>query len=214
MLIVEDHPSVARGLELLLPRHGFRVIGTARSAAEGLEMLRARKPDVALIDIGLGADSGTALADRALAEGSTTEIVLHTGSVSKVLIDEAVSSGARGIVLKTSPIEHLANALRAAAAGRDYVDVSIAGLLGRPAGRTQPVTSKREAEILALLARGMTTDQVAVELFLSPETIHTHVRNACRKLGARGRLHAVMLALGNGEIEIPGDPGEGAPVAH
>jgi DNA-binding NarL/FixJ family response regulator len=194
---------VRQGLELLLPRHGFRMIGTAGSAEEGGRMIRARRPAVALVDIDLGDGSGTDLAKAIHDEGRDTAIVLYTGSVDNAVIDAAVASHACGLVLKSSPIEHLADAIRAAAAGRDYVDRLITRLPGRAESRSETLISKREAQVLGLLSQGSTTEQVAGELFLSPETVQTHVRNATRKLGAHGRLHAVMLALVRGDIELP-----------
>ena len=203
VLIVEDHPPVRQGLELLLPSQGFRVVGAAGSAREGGRMIRARRPAVALVDIDLGDGSGTDLAKALGDEGITTAVVLYTGSVDNALIDAAAASGVRGLVLKSSPIEHLADAIRAAAAGRDYVDRLIAQLPGRHAGHDVALISKREAQVLGLLSQGSTTEQVAQDLFLSPETVQTHVRNATRKLGAHGRLHAVILALVRGDIELP-----------
>jgi DNA-binding NarL/FixJ family response regulator len=179
------------------------MIGSAGGAEEGTRMIRARRPHVALVDIELGDGSGTALATTLRDEGIPTAIVLYTGSLDNATIDAAVASGARGLVLKSSPIEHLADAIRAAAAGRDYVDAEIAQLPGRSERPSGALISKREAQILGLLSQGGTTEQVAQKLFLSPETVHTHVRNATRKLGARGRLHAVILALIRGEIELP-----------
>lgn len=208
VLVVEDHPPVRQGLELLLPRQGFRIIGSAGSARDGGRMIRARRPAVALVDIELGDGSGTELSQAIRDEGIATAIVLYTGSVDSAVIDAAVASGARGLVLKSSPIEHLANAIRAAAAGQDYVDRLIAQLPGRgPSGQQgAALVSKREAQVLGMLSQGSTTEQVAQELVLSPETVQTHVRNATRKLGARGRLHAVMLALVRGDIELPPRP--------
>ncbi|HVE93640.1 MAG TPA: helix-turn-helix transcriptional regulator [Acidimicrobiales bacterium] len=79
----------------------------------------------------------------------------------------------------------------------------IAKLPGRSEGHTAAIISKREAQVLGMLSQGSTTEQVAGELVLSPETVQTHVRNATRKLGAHGRLHAVILALVRGDIELP-----------
>ena len=204
ILIVDDHPPVRQGLELLLPRQGFRIVGSAGSAREGGRMIRARRPAVALVDIDLGDGSGTDLAVAIRNEGIATAVVLCTGSIDNAVIDAAVDSGARGIVLKSSPIEHLADAIRAAAAGREYVDRLIAQLPGRSGGQGAAIISKREAQVLGMLSQGSTTEQVAHELVLSPETVQTHVRNATRKLGAHGRLHAVILALMRGDIELPG----------
>jgi DNA-binding NarL/FixJ family response regulator len=203
VLIVEDHPPVRQGLEMLLPRQGFRVVGSAGSAREGGRMIRARRPVVALVDIDLGDGSGTDLAMAIGDEGITTAVVLYTGSVDNAVIDAAVASGVRGLVLKSSPIEHLADAIRAAAAGQDYVDRLIAQLPGRAESPDPARISKREAQVLGMLSQGSTTEQIAQDLVLSSETVQTHVRNATRKLGAHGRLHAVILALMRGDIELP-----------
>jgi DNA-binding NarL/FixJ family response regulator len=205
VVVVEDHPPVRQGLELLLPRQGFALIGAASSCEEGARMILARKPDVALVDIHLGDGSGTDLAKAIAGAAAGTAIVLYTGSINRSVIDEAVNSGARALVLKMSPVEHLADAIRAAAAGRNYVDASVASMVDRSRAKGVRRISRREAQILGLLAGGRTTEQVAGQLFLSPETVKTHVRNAIRNLGARGRLHAVILALTNGEIDLPGD---------
>ncbi|MEA2221283.1 MAG: hypothetical protein QOJ35_3909 [Solirubrobacteraceae bacterium] len=203
IVVVEDHPAVREGLELLLPRQGFRMVGSAGSAAEGGRMIRARRPDVAVVDVRLGDGSGSELAKALRDEGSPTAIVLYTGSIDSSVIDGAVASGASALVLKSSPIEHLADAIRAGAAGHHYVDRLVASMPGRASGRGSSRISAREAQVLGMLSQGKTTEQVADELFLSPETVQTHVRNATRKLGARGRLHAVILALVHGEIALP-----------
>jgi DNA-binding NarL/FixJ family response regulator len=205
VVVVEDHPPVRQGLELLLPRQGFALFGSASSCKEGERMIVARKPDVALVDIQLGDGSGTDLAKAVAAAAPNTAIVLYTASINRAVIDEAVNSGARALVLKMSPVEHLADAIRAAAAGRNYVDASVASMAVRSRATGVRKISRREAEILGLLAGGLTTEQVAGRLYLSPETVKTHVRNAIRNLGARGRLHAVILALTNGEIDLPDD---------
>lgn len=203
IIVVDGHPPLREGLELLLPRYGFRVIGLASSAAEGARMIRARKPDVALVDIQVDDWSGTELAKAVRDEALATAIVLYTASITSAVIDAAASSGVRALALKTSPVAHIADAITAAAAGRNYVDPSVTRMSGRPRSHAGRRISKREAQVLGLLARGFTTEQLAAELFISPGTVQTHVRNATRKLEAHGRLHAVILALIEGEIDLP-----------
>jgi DNA-binding NarL/FixJ family response regulator len=203
IVIVDDHPEALAHQQQLQALAYGRMIGSAGSAQEGARMIRARRPDVALVDINLGDGSGTDLAQALQADAIDTAIVLCTGSLEHAVIDAAVASGARGLVLKSSPIEHLADALRAAAAGQTYVDRLITQLPGRAERHGVALISRREAEVLGMLSQGSTTERVAQDLFLSPETVQTHVRNATRKLGARGRLHAVILALVRGEIELP-----------
>jgi DNA-binding NarL/FixJ family response regulator len=202
VVVIEDHPSMRAGLELLLAKRGFRVIGSAASAAEGGAMITARRPDVAVIDIDLGDGSGTVLAQTVAAADPSVGVVLYTGNVDPSVLEDAVDSGAKGVVLKTSPLDDLARAIRAVAAGGTFLDQAISASLRQGAVQAPSRLSRREAEILALLAHGQTSAQVAADLFLSDATVQTHVRNVCQKLGARGRLHAVIIALGTGELDL------------
>jgi DNA-binding NarL/FixJ family response regulator len=202
VVVVEDHPSMRSGLELLLAKHGFRVIGSAGSVAAGGAMIAARRPDVAVVDIELGDGSGIALARTIAAGDPPIPVVLYTGHMNQTVLEEAVDSGASGVVLKTSPVEDLARALRAAAAGGTFIDPAVSASLRSVAAGAPRRLSRRETEVLGLLVRGQTSGQVAGELFLSEKTVETHVRNACRKLGAHGRLHAVVIALESGELAL------------
>jgi len=173
VVVVEDHPPMRRGLEFLLPRQGFRVTGSAGSAEAGARVIRARRPDVALVDIDLGDGSGTDPASALIAESPGAAIVLYSGSVDLALLDDAATSGAHGLVLKTSPLERIGDALRAAAAGRTYVDIALLGRLRATGART---ISLREAQIVGMLALGLPTRQVAGELLLSVDTVQTPAR--------------------------------------
>lgn len=204
MIVVDDHPSLRRGLELLLPRLGFRVTGTAGTAEEGLTMIASRRPNVAVLDIGLGEASGTTLANEVSAGSGRTSTVIYTGCTDPEVLARAVASGALGVVQKTSPLEDLGTAITAAAKGHTFLDPRVAELLAGAGDGRARVISEREAEVLGLMATGMTADDVGAELCLSPDTVKTHVRNAVRKLGARGRLHAVILALQCGDLEVVG----------
>jgi DNA-binding NarL/FixJ family response regulator len=204
VVVVDDHPSLRRGLELLLPKAGLRVTGTAGTAEEGSVMIASRRPDVAVLDIALGDSSGTALANELSTLSQRTATVLYTGCSDPEVLAQAVASGALGVVQKTSPVEDLATAIRAAADGRTFLDPRIAELLAGAVDHATRLISVREAEVLGLIATGMTADDVAAKLCLSQETVQTHVRNAVRKLGARGRLHAVILALQRGDLEVTG----------
>ena len=208
VVLVDDHPSVRRGLEMILPRLGLRVIGTASTAEEGERMARARKPDVAVVDIDLAGASGTDVAREMLDEDPDIKIVLYTGHAEPDVLADAVHSGVAGVVLKGAPLEDLVAAIRSAAAGGHFLDPQVSRMLADRAEGGRGCISSREAEILTMFAEGLTTDDIAERLFLSPMTVATHARNAVRKLGARGRLHAVILALQAGEIDLPGPPAD------
>jgi DNA-binding NarL/FixJ family response regulator len=137
------------------------------------------------------------LVEDLLREDPAVPIVLYTGFTgSDALLHEAVRAGARGFVLKASPAPRLTDALRAVAAGGTYVDPELAGQLTVD-GEMQRLgaLSSREREVLELLADGLNGQMIAERLFLSPETVRTHVRNATTKLGARTRVQAVAMVV-------------------
>ena len=197
VIVVDDHLAMRRGIELLLREAGFRVAGVAGTLDEARSILSRRRFDVALLDVQLGQESSVGLVEDLLREDPTAPIVLYTGYTgSDSTLREAVRAGARGFVLKTSPAPRLTDALRAVAGGGSYVDPELAGQLAED-GEMQllSVLSARELEVLELLADGLNGQMIAEQLFLSPETVRTHVRNATSKLGARTRVQAVAMVV-------------------
>jgi DNA-binding NarL/FixJ family response regulator len=197
VIVVDDHLAVRRGIELLLRDAGFRIAGLAASLDEARAVLGRRRFDVALIDVQLGRQSSLGLVEELLREDPAAPIVLYTGyGGADSSLHEAVRAGARGFVLKSSPPQRLIDALRAVAAGGTYVDPELATELS-DGGEIQRLgsLSVREIEILELLAEGLNGQMIAERLFLSPETVRTHVRNATTKLGARTRVQAVALVV-------------------
>jgi DNA-binding NarL/FixJ family response regulator len=203
LIVVEDHEAMRHGLELLLGRQGCVLVGSAGRAEEAWDLIRERRPDVAVIDVNLPDESGVELARRLLAEDPELGVLLYTGAEDRKTVNEAVDSGARGFAVKAGPPGELIGAIRTIARGGTYIDPRLKTLLtARPAAERTNILSAREREVLDLLAKGMTGDDAAVQLFLSPLTVRTHVRNAMRKLEAHTRVHAITLALQQGEIEL------------
>ena len=205
LVLIEDHQALREGLELLLGRAGIEVAGTAGTTAEGRALIERHEPDVALIDIALGGEeSGIDLTAKLIDANPDRRIVLYTGSNEIELLISGLDSGARGYALKEGTQAELVNALQTVAEGGTYVDPRLhPALLSRRATSTQKGLSKREREIMDLLAQGLTGEQVAARLFLSPETIKTHIRNAMNKLEANTRVHAIAIALREGFISSP-----------
>jgi DNA-binding NarL/FixJ family response regulator len=195
VIVIDDHLGMRKGLELLLRREGLRVAGVAGGLEEARALLARRRHDVALIDIHLGADNTLGLVEERLRSDPGAAIVLYTGYADGLA--DAARIGARGFVLKSSPAPRLIEALRVVAGGGHFVDPDLAGALGEGSGAARlSVLSPRESEILDLLADGLNGHAIAEHLFLSPETVRTHVRNATTKLGARTRVQAVALVVG------------------
>ena len=203
LIVVEDHQAMRQGLELLLGRQGCVVVGSAGRADDAWTLIRERRPDVAVVDVNLPDESGGSLARRLLDEDPELGVLLYTGAEDRKTVSEALDCGARGFAVKAGPPTELIDAIRIIARGGTYLDPRLKSLLGaRPDTRSAHILSQREREVLDLLAKGLTGEDAAEQLFLSPLTVRTHVRNAMRKLQARTRVHAITLALQQGEIQL------------
>jgi len=201
LVLIEDHDALREGLRLLLDREGWEVVGASGTAAEGRELVERLDPDVALVDIALGDDSGIELTAALVDAEPERRIVLYTGSTDVDQLISGLDSGARGYALKEGTPKELIGALDTVADGGTYVDPRLRpALLSAKATQTQSVLSKREREIMDLLAQGLTGEQVAERLVLSAETVKTHIRNAMSKLEAHTRVHAIAIALREGFI--------------
>jgi DNA-binding NarL/FixJ family response regulator len=209
LVLIEDHQALREGLEMLLGRAGLDVVGTAGTAREGSALIRRLEPDVALVDIRLGEESGIDLTRELLDADPGRRIVLYTGSSDVELLISGLDSGARGYALKDGTPGELTSALATVADGGTYVDPRLRpALLSRRTTQRMPSLSKREREIMDLLAQGLTGEDVADKLVLSSETVKTHIRNAMAKLEAHTRVHAVAIALREGYISPPAEQDE------
>jgi DNA-binding NarL/FixJ family response regulator len=203
LLVVEDHPALRQGLELLLGRQGCVVVGSAGRAADAWNLIRERRPDVSVIDVNLPDESGVALARRLLADDPELGVLLYTGAEDRETLSQALDCGARGFAVKAAPPNELIDAIRTIARGGAYIDPRLKPMVhARSNCEKEHALSPREREILDLLSKGLTGEDAAARLFLSPETVRTHVRNAMQKLEANTRTHAIALALQQGEIEL------------
>ncbi len=207
LVLIEDHLALRKGLGLLLAHRGCEVLGTAGTSAEARDLVSLVLPEVAVVDVHLGEESGIALTREIVVAHPACRVVLYTGADDERLLREGLAAGATGYALKNGEIDELLDAIRCAGDGVRYVDPRLRHLLGHSAPVPQAPLSKREREIMDLLAHGLTGEQVAVRLVLSAETVKTHIRNAMGKLEATTRVHAVALAMRDGQISPPGFAG-------
>jgi DNA-binding NarL/FixJ family response regulator len=203
LVLVEQHEALRDGLAVLLERRGFSVLGCATTAADGEEVIAEQHPDVAVVGVDLPDERGTELVRRLNGSTNGTKFVIYTGLRDPDLLGAAFRSGARGLVAKPAGLSVLVDALREVWRGGRYFDPRFAN--GREGEEEEEVPAKalseREAEVLAMLARGLTGEEIAQRLVLSPETVRTHIRNAMAKLDARTRTEAVVKALEREEIQ-------------
>jgi DNA-binding NarL/FixJ family response regulator len=170
VVVIEDHLTIRKGIELLLRAEGMRIAGVASRVDEARSLMARRRYDVALMDVRLGDESSVTLAEELLRVDPAMSIVFYTGYTGLDSgLDEAVRVGARGFVLKASPPARLVQALRAVAAGGTYVDPDLAPLLVDDEQLSRlPLLSPREYQVLELLADGLTGQAISEQLFLSP----------------------------------------------
>lgn len=195
-LVADDHPAMLRAVVEILRLRGLQVIAEASDGEEALAKIEQRKPDVALVDIRMPRLSGVEVARRAARVSPSTAVLLYSGYGDKALLMEALDAGARGFVLKEAPLVDLHRAVETVAAGGTYVDPVLAGSLATAEVASKlPSLTQRERDVLRLLADGNTNEEIGKALFISPETVRTHVRKAMDKLEADTRTEAVAKAL-------------------
>jgi DNA-binding NarL/FixJ family response regulator len=179
-----------------LVQGGIEVIARARDGEEALERIEQRKPQVALVDVRMPKLGGIELTRRAQRSTPETSILLYTGYGDRALLTEALDVGVRGFVLKEAPMDDLLRAVESVAAGGTYVDPVLAGTLAASSiGNKLPELTQRERDVLRLLADGLANEEIGKRLFISAETVRTHVRKAMDKLDADTRTQAVARAL-------------------
>jgi two-component system, NarL family, response regulator LiaR len=194
-VIADDHPAVLEAVAEFLTQGGIEVLGRARDGEEAFEKIEQQKPRVALVDVRMPKLGGIEVARRTSRLVPETAIVLYTGYGDRAQLTEALDAGVRGFVLKEAPLQDLTRAVDMVAGGAVYVDPVLAGVLASAESERIPQLTKREREVLRLLADGLTNEEIGKRLFLSPETVRTHVQKAMRRLEADTRTQAVALAL-------------------
>jgi DNA-binding NarL/FixJ family response regulator len=198
-LIADDHPAILDSIAGYLREEGINVVGRTRTGRETLRVLERRGAQVALIDLRLPDLSGIEVAREAARIAPDTAILIYTGYAEDSLVREALDVGVRGIILKEAPLADLPRAIALVAGGGSYLDPLLGGALAT-ADPLRPQLTVREREVLRLLADGHTNEEIGAYLFLSPETVRTHVHKAVRRLGVRNRTEAVAKGLREGLI--------------
>jgi DNA-binding NarL/FixJ family response regulator len=195
-VVADDHPAVLEAVAEFLVQGGIEVIARARDGEEALERIEQRKPQVALVDVRMPKLGGIELTRRAQRSAPETSILLYTGYGDRALLTEALDAGVRGFVLKEAPMDDLLRALQSVASGGTYVDPVLAGTLAASSiGNKLPELTHRERDVLRLLADGLANEEIGKRLYISAETVRTHVRKAMDKLDADTRTQAVARAL-------------------
>jgi DNA-binding NarL/FixJ family response regulator len=208
VLIVDDHQLFAEVIRTTLLGLGMAVLPVATSAEDGLAAALRERPDLVLMDVGLGEHSGLTYGRKILDELPRTKVVALTANLDRRDVRESQRLGFKGYLVKDTSIKQFAAQIEAVLGGRVVLPGpgERVGPGSDPSFRDRAVLvhrlTPRERDILALLAKGAGSADIARELGLSPNTIRTHVQNILTKLQVHSRLEAATFAVRHGLIQL------------
>jgi DNA-binding NarL/FixJ family response regulator len=205
IVIVDDHPIVRRGLtELINHEPGMTVCGESDTAAGGLELIRASHPDVAIVDLSLGLDSGLDLLKTLNASRPDVRVLILSMHDETLYAERTLAAGASGYIMKHEAMQNLIGAIRSVASGKIYVSARmseriVARITGRGAAREGPAPlarlTDREREVFGLIGQGLETRAIARQLSLSVKTVETYHARIKDKLGLKSAHELIRAAV-------------------
>lgn len=211
LVIVDDDPLVRMGLRAILAsQDGWEVVGEAGDGEQAVAVVRELMPDVVLMDVRMPGTDGLSATRELTAAGSPAKVLILTTFEVDEYVFEAMRAGAAGFVLKRIPPAELIEAVRVVAAGESLLfPASTRAVIERFAAPVEAPDlgdlTEREADVLRELARGRSNQEIAAELFVSLQTVKSHVASILTKLGVRDRTQAVIVAYESGFVQ-PGEP--------
>ena len=208
IILAEDHSLVRAGLKALLERAGdIQVVGEASNGQETIDRLQELKPDVLVMDIMMPRLNGIQAAEHIRDLKIQVHILIISMYTDKGLVHQALQSGVKGYVLKTSVSEELLLAIRTVARGETYLSSEISSIVvantRRPRENKNPldILSPREKEIMQLIAEEHTSAEIAKILFISEKTVEKHRANLMEKLNVHNLVGLVRLAVKYGLVD-------------
>jgi DNA-binding NarL/FixJ family response regulator len=194
-LLADDHPALVAAVSSYLSENGFEVVGPAPDGRRAVLLATEAQPELALVDYRMPRLMGVELIAALREAAPATRVVVYTAEADEQLARDVLAAGAVALVLKEAPLADLVRALESALAGGSYLDPALA----KDTARNRQLTA-RELDVLGLLAEGLQHEEIGRQLGISSETVRTHLRKACDRLGAATRTQAVATALRLGLI--------------
>ena len=210
LMLVDDHRMLREGLRRSLEEEGFYVVGEAADGEAAVRLVPAAKPDVILMDVSMPDMDGIEATKRILQNSPDQRVVMLTMHADKDVIDQAIMAGAVGYLTKDCSIDEVIDAVRMAANGETALSPALAKTMlsevrkidEKAAREEDRLVTKREEEVLQLIADGCSTPEVAQKLYISQKTVKNHLASIYEKLDARDRTQAVLTAVKMGIIKL------------
>ena len=207
LLIIDDHEMVREGLKaMLVAEPDFEIVGDAANAEQALELIERLRPDVVLLDIRLPGVSGIDLCSNVTSPYPQTAVIILTTFAEESLVAQCIQAGARGFIVKDIERFDLKRSIRAVARGEAVIDskaaVAVLAQLRRAPQVSQEPSpeplSTQQIVILRLIAQGLSSREIATQLYLSENTVKGYVQEILHRLGVKNRTEAVMVAVKQG----------------
>ena len=201
ILIVDDHPLVLEGLKSLLSEsEGISVVGTATNAIDAITFLKSNEVDIAFLDINLPDISGIELCKKVKDQFPEVKTLALSTFSERAYVSRMIQNGASGYLIKSSSKEEILEAIEQVQAGGYFMNVNFDQAAATPTPKTIPFLTRREKEVLILIAEGLTNPQIADKLFISVTTVNSHRQNLLMKFEVSNTASLIKLAAGLGLI--------------
>jgi DNA-binding NarL/FixJ family response regulator len=210
LLLADDHRMLRESLRRAMEDAGFDVVGEAADGAEAVRLADELHPDVILMDVTMPVLDGVEATRQVRDRLPGTQVVILTMHADREVLVDAIRAGAAGYLVKDCSTEEVVDTVRKAAAGETALSAELAAsMLGEvrdlvrgEEGGAEPIISKREEEVLQLIADGLSTTEVAAKLYISVKTVKNHLASIYQKLDTRDRTQAVLQAVRMGIVRL------------
>ncbi len=210
VLLADDHRMLREGLRRSLSEEGFDIVGEAENGDQAVQLAAELRPDVILMDVSMPELDGVEATRAIRANADAPLVVMLTMHADKEVLAEAIRAGATGYLVKDCSIEEIAEAVRMAMQGDTALSPQLAASMldevrrvdGSGTPEEDRVVTKREEEVLQLIADGCSTPEVAEQLYISQKTVKNHLASIYQKLDARDRTQAVLQAVRMGIVHL------------
>lgn len=201
LLLVDDHEMVRLGLSSFFSvQDDFEVVGEAENGKAGVELALQEKPDIILMDLVMEVMDGTEATQQLMGQWSEAKIIILTSFIDDEKVYPAMQAGACGYILKTSTAQEIAKAVRDTYNGHNYIEDEVSTIMEEKKEESlkhypHELLTNRENEVVQLISKGYTNQEIADELYITLKTVKTHVSNILSKLDVEDRTQVAIYAF-------------------